>query len=76
MPLTLASITAFVRWALTLLGGYVVQQGFANADQWSQLSGGALVAVTIAWSLVQKYLAAEKVKDAHAAGLAGLPPPK
>lgn len=76
MNLTLTSIMSFARWALTLFGGYVVQQGYANADQVSQLTGGALVLVTILWSLWQKYLAAEKVKDAHSAGLAGLPPPK
>ena len=50
-----------VRHALSTFGGGVVASGIATTDQWTALSGGIVVLITILWSIAsKKYLKAPK----------------
>ena len=62
------SLTALVRWAVTLLAAALVQHGLIStgaADQLAPILGGlALAAGTLAWSIAQKRLASRRIKVA------------
>ena len=59
------SLTALVRWAVTLLAAALVQHGLISTGAADQLipilAGLALGAGTLGWSLLQKRLASQRV---------------
>ena len=62
------SLTALVRWAVTLLAAVLVQHGLLSrglADQLAPiLTGLALACGTLAWSLAQKRMASTRIRRA------------
>lgn len=54
-------IGSIVRAVLTAVGGSLVTQGYLSADQLNTIAGGAVVAVTLVWSIVQKVKAKKAV---------------
>lgn len=50
-------IAGVIRHFLTLGAGALVAHGFATQDMATQLVGGAMAALGIAWSLYNKYIA-------------------
>ena len=43
-----------VRHCLSTFGGAVVASGLASQEQWTVLSGGIVVLITILWSIASK----------------------
>lgn len=51
------ALGSYARHALTFVGGLVVSDGLATADQETQLVGAATTAAGILWAIYQKYKA-------------------
>ena len=49
-----ARILGLIRHALTFGGGYMISQGWLDADQVASLTGAAITIIGAAWSVKQK----------------------
>lgn len=60
-------LTPLLRNVLTLVAGFVIGKGWFTAEQWAQISGGAVALITFLWTVYSRHQTRQKLKDAIAA---------
>lgn len=49
-------ITGILKWALGLLGAWLIQKGYTDNAGWAQLGGDALALATFAWQIASSMI--------------------
>lgn len=47
-------VLALVRHGLTIVGGWVTNNGYSDSATWEMVAGGVIAAIGIIWSIVDK----------------------
>lgn len=47
-------VKSIVRYALAFVGGFIVQYGYAEEGQWTEISGALLTLAAVGWSIWAK----------------------
>lgn len=58
--LTLEFVKSMVRHGISVYGGVLVSRGFVDASQLEQLSGAAVLVLSVGWSMYRKWARAKE----------------